>query len=386
MEIKKILQNRKEISNLISINKINSSRQNIFIIGCILNKRLSKNKNFFFEVEDLTGQISVIITKDKPELYEKAKNIIVDDIIAIKGVGSREIAYANEIFYPDSFLHEKNILDREESIAFISDIHVGSNNFLEEKFLKFIRWLNGNEGDERQKQESKKIKYLFITGDCVDGVGVFPGQEALLNIKDVKEQYNQLVAYLSKIRKDIKIVICPGQHDAVRIAEPQPAIGKVYGEALYEMENVILVSNPSLIEIASQTKRGIRILIYHGASMNSFVDEIESLRLEKAHERPSKVVKEILKRRHLAPIHASVTYIPNGKEDYLVIKDVPDIINTADFHRPDVDVYNNTLIICSSCWQSITPFEEKVGNIPEPCKVPILNLKTREIKIMDFSE
>ena len=42
--------------------------------------------------------------------------------------------------------------------------------------------------------------------------------------------------------------------------------------------------------------------------------------------------------------------------------------------------------ICNSCWQSITPFEEKVGNNPDPCKVPVLNLKTREIKIMDFSE
>ena len=47
---------------------------------------------------------------------------------------------------------------------------------------------------------------------------------------------------------------------------------------------------------------------------------------------------------------------------------------------------NNILLIASSCWQSITPFEEKVGNEPEPCRVPLFNLKTREIKILDFSD
>lgn len=84
-------------------------------------------------------------------------------------------------------------------------------------------------------------------------------------------------------------------------------------------------------------------------------------------------------------MHSLVTYIPNTKRDYLVISEVPDVINTADFHRTDVDFYNGTAIVCSSCWQSITPFEEKVGNVPDPCKVPIMNLKTGKIKIMDFS-
>jgi DNA polymerase II small subunit/DNA polymerase delta subunit B len=44
------------------------------------------------------------------------------------------------------------------------------------------------------------------------------------------------------------------------------------------------------------------------------------------------------------------------------------------------------LILCSSCWQSITPFEEKVGNQPDPCKVPVVNLQTGAIKILDFTE
>lgn len=69
----------------------------------------------------------------------------------------------------------------------------------------------------------------------------------------------------------------------------------------------------------------------------------------------------------------------------MVIDFIPDIICTGDQHRPEISSYNNILLIASSCWQDKTPFEEKVGHEPDPCKVPIFNLKTREVKIMDFS-
>ena len=103
------------------------------------------------------------------------------------------------------------------------------------------------------------------------------------------------------------------------------------------------------------------------------------------HEKPAEVVKHLLKRRHLAPLHSAVDYVPHRK-DHLIIDNAPDVITTADFHRPQIDEYNKIRIICSSCWQRQTPFEEKVGNKPDPCKVPILNLKDQEIKIMDFSD
>jgi len=85
-------------------------------------------------------------------------------------------------------------------------------------------------------------------------------------------------------------------------------------------------------------------------------------------------------------MHGAMDYIPCENEDPLVIKQVPDIIATGDQHRAEVSKMNNILLIASSCWQSITPFEEKVGNVPDPCKVPLFNLKTREIKILDFSD
>jgi len=386
-EVKGLLQDRKELENLSSVNKINGQRQAVSIIGIVFDKRVTKNKNILLEIEDLSGRITVLVNKTKGDIYEKAKDIVVDDIIGIKCFGNREILFANEIVYPDAYLDEKNKIDRDEKAVFISDIHIGSTCFLENNFQKFIKWVNGEVGDDKQKQEALKVKYIFITGDSIDGVGVFPGQDVMLNIKDIKKQYEKLAEFLSLIRKDIKIIICPGQHDAVRVAEPQPFIGRDYGEALYSLNNVILVSNPAIVEIKNENgKRGMKILMYHGASMNPLINEIETLRLGKAHDNPARVIKEMLKRRHLASLHSAVSYIPIKDQDPLLIREVPDIIATGDLHKPDIDVYNNILIIASSCWQSITPFEEKVGNHPDPCKVPVLNLSTREIKILDFGD
>jgi len=378
--LKSILQERTDLTNLTSINKISNQRQaSLSIIGIISEKSTTKNKNILLKLEDLTGSISVLVNCTKEELHKKAKKLLLDEVIAVKCSGSREILFANDIIFPDAFATKKED-SKEDYAAFISDIHLGSTMFLEEEFSRFISWLNLERGSEEQKELAKKVKYLFIAGDTVDGVGIYPGQEDLLKIKDVRLQYEKLAEYLSKIRKDITIFHIPGQHDAVRVAEPQPSLGIDYAAPMHKIENLILLSNPAVVEVNKK-----RVLMYHGASFHNIIDDIEELRLANAHNNPSKVIKEILLRRHLAPTHASTVYVPLSDNDPLAIKEVPDIIATGELHKIDISNYNNIRIIASSCWQSQTPFEEKVGNVPEPCKVPILNLKNNSVKIMDFS-
>jgi DNA polymerase II small subunit len=383
---KSFLMDRKELANLVSINKIGTNRT-FSLIGLVKNKRVTKNKNVIIDVEDLTGKISVLVGHDKEEMMKKASEVVLDDIIGLKCSGNGEFVYANDIMFLDSFIAEKKKAEEEAYAIFISDIHVGSKLFLEEKFIRFLKWINceGVE-DEIMKEKIKKIKYVFVVGDNVDGVGAYPGQESLLLIKDCKSQYKKLAEFFKLIPSHIKIIMCPGQHDAVRVPEPQPAVGEDFAKDLTEMKNVFLVCNPAVVEIeCKQGKRGIQVLMYHGASMHSWIDAIDDLRQGQANLNPSKVVKYMLKHRHLSPMHSGNVYVPNEKEDTLIIKEVPDIIATGDMHRTDIDIYNNILILCGSCWQSITPFEEKVGNQPDPCKVPMLNLKTREIKILDFT-
>jgi DNA polymerase II small subunit len=384
--LKRILQQKNELENLTSIDKITGNKT-FSIIAVVTDKTTTKNKNIILEVEDLTGKTKLLISQNKEEIFEKAKEILLDDVIGFNVSGTRDFLFVNDFHYPDIHLEGKHRTDEEIYAIFLSDIHVGSDCFLEKNFEKFLEWLNGKGCNEKQKEHLKKIKYMFVVGDSIDGVGIYPGQEKDLVIKDIKQQYVKLAEYYKKIPGHINIIQCPGQHDAVRVAEPQPPIGEEFAEPLHEIPNLHFVSNPSMVEIeATKENPGIRVLMYHGASMHGIINEIEELRLANAHSTPARVVKHMLLRRHLAPSHGATTYIPDAKEDPMLIKNTPDIITTGDLHRPDIDKYNGILIVANSCWQSITPFEEKMGNQPDPCKVPILNLKTGQIRILDFSD
>ena len=101
----------------------------------------------------------------------------------------------------------------------------------------------------RSKSADQKIKYLIYVGDNVDRVGVFPGQGPLLEITNLNRQYDFLASDLKKVPKSITMFMCPGQHDSVWVPEPQPVIDAQYGEALHEVSNLILVSNPTTVKL-----------------------------------------------------------------------------------------------------------------------------------------
>ena len=372
---------KRDFDNLTSIRKIGHNKGKYTIIVSVMNKRVTKNKNILLEVEDMTGTAMVLVNNKKKELFELGENVLNDDVLALEVMSSGSFLFANEIIYPEASISEKKRAKEDVWVAFISDLHTGSTMFLENNFLKFVKWINGKEGDSTQKNLAKGVKYLFVVGDIIDGVNHSPGQEAYLDIKTTKGQYEQAEGLFKLIRKDVEMIMCPGQHDAVWVGEPQPLIGEKFAPGFHEMENVTLVPNPTLVEL----EEGFKILMYHGASINYFIEEIPEIRTKHKHNSPTRVVKEMIKRRHLAPIHGLTDYIP-CEEDSLVIDNVPDILVTGDQHRSEISMMNNILLVASSCWQSITPFEEKVGNNPEPCRVPLFNLKTREIKVLDFSD
>lgn len=383
--LQRILMNRPEIqNNLVSINKISGERQSVSIIGIVVEKRMTKNGNLIIRFEDLTGSIGCLVKSDRKELFQIARDLQLDDVVGVRASGSADILFIHDIFYPDVFLFEKTKFDEDICAAFLSDVHCGSDRHLGKGFSKFLEWVNG------ENEEAKKVRYIFFVGDNVDGVGIFPGQVEVLELKSMREQYSLLASYLREIPKRITMFMCPGQHDATRVAEPQPIIAKRYAPELYEIENLILVTNPAMIKLIEKGKDGrekeFKVLMYHGASIHHFINEIKELREVKAHKCPAKAVREMLKRRHLAPSHGEVVYIPNSLKDPLVIEEVPDVLCTGEVHRLDIENYNGVLIITGSCWQAQTQFEEKIGNIPDPCKVPVLNLKTRALRIFDFSD
>jgi DNA polymerase II small subunit len=386
--LKEILMNRSDLQNAISINRLTNKNKmpKTEVIGIIMEKRTTKNGSISLTIEDPTGQITVIVNKDKQELLNIAKNLVEDEVIGIKGGLSGQAIFANEIIVPDIPLTKEIKKSSEEAYAvFLSDLHVGSNLFLAKDFMKFIEWVNCKSGSKEQKEVAKKTKYLFIVGDIVDGVGIYPEQDKELAIKDIRKQYEKAAELVGMIRKDIKIIICPGNHDALRISEPQPALGEDMALDLVRLPNVMMVSNPSLINIhSSKDFPGFDVLMYHGYSFDYYASNVDYIRMGGGYDKPELIMRFLLQKRHLAPTHRSTLYVP-GSKDIMVISKAPDFFITGHIHRAAIGSYNNVTTVCSSCWQSKTAFQEKTGHHPEPSRVPIVNLKTREIKMLKFS-
>ncbi len=386
--LKDILLQRAELNSSISIGRAlgRKDRSLVSVIGLVNNQKITRNGNVLFTLEDPTGVINVLVIKDN--YVNNVKDLVLDEVVGVMGYSNGDILFCEKIYFPDiPVSKEIKKCSKDVCVAFISDIHVGSKNFLEKEFLRFINWLNLDDVENKQLEIVKKIKYLFVLGDLVDGVGVFPDQIDYLTIKDVNKQYEQLAKYLSLIRRDIKIIMCPGDHDALRLAHPQPPLDKKIAPKLCELQNVILVSNPSLLNIeATKDFPGFDVLLYHGHGYHYYYNNVDSLKQVDAAHNPRHVMKFLLQKRHLAPSHTSTIYVPDNKEDFMVIKTIPDIFVSGHLHKCDISAYNNVITINCSCWQTQTDYEIKTGNFPDPCKVPILNLKSREIEVFDFNE
>ena len=381
-DYKNILQDNKILENLSAINKIPFEKQKFSIIGMVSSKKITKNGNLIFEVEDLTGKIKVVLSKDKEDLFSKAEEIPLDSVLGFKGFGNSEIVFVNDIIFPEAQLETaRKRSPFEEYALFLGDLHYGSKRFLEKDFLKFIDYVNGNVPNT---PEVSKIKYIFFVGDLVTGIGNYPNQEGDLKIDELEKQFQSIADILSTIRKDIKIIISPGNHDGVRIMEPQPVLNEKFAWPLYELENVIVTENPSSLNIGARGGfEGFDVLTYHGFSYTYYANTVSRLMLERAMNAPEKIMKHLLTYRHLAPEHGSVQYFPAGKDSHFM-KKIPDILVSGHTHKMGMSYFNDILLISVASWEGMTPYQEKFGNTPDHCKVPMFNLKTRAVKILDF--
>ncbi len=388
--LERILLNRQELSGVTSIKRVTQKeeKEHVSVIGIVKEIQETKNRNLIVVVEDTTGEIKVLFSKEKTELYALAKSIVLDEVIGIVGVSGKDIIFGGKIIWPDvPIYNELKKSPVEEYALFLSDLHVGSKQFLTANFERFIKWISGDLGDEKMREIVKKIKYIFVVGDVVDGVWVYPGQENELEIIDIYEQYTKCAQLLQRIPKHMKIIITPGNHDAMRLAEPQLPFYEDIAKPLYDLPNCFIVSNPALVNIGKREGfPGLIVLLYHGYSFDYYIANVDEIRNQGGYDRADLVMRFLLQRRHLAPTHASCLYIPFADNDPMVINKIPDIFATGHLHKTSVSGYRNITLICGSCWQGKTTFQEKMGHNPEPARVPLVNLQTREVKILRFGD
>jgi len=342
------------------------------VAGLLMSKRSKKN-GLELAIDDYTGIMTAMVVNE--DTKKQAASLAMDSMVMLelengKGVPGMAV---KSIMTPDIPDHLPNRSKSESYAVLISDLHVGSKYFMEAEFLKFIEWLSSTDDDI-----VRKIKFLCVGGDLIDGIGIFPNQDKELIEMDAAKQMSHVTKLLARVPKHIKMLVIPGNHDPGRRALPQPAIPKkdLFGDHLYGLENCTMLGNPAFVEL-----NGVKLLMYHGQSLDDIIATTPGL----SYSKPAEAMKVLLKARHLSPVYGERTPVAPEQEDMMVITEVPDIFHSGHVHVVDVQSYRGTLVVNSGAWQAQTRFQQTMGIMPTPGIAILVNLTTLQPYLHDFT-
>jgi DNA polymerase II small subunit len=340
-------------------------------VAGLLASRANRRSNVEITLDDPSGTVRIVCQDDaaaKSAMQAPLDSMVVAEVSR----GRSGQLYANSLVLPDVPGKRPAVSSHRVYAVLLSDLHIGSRMFLLEDFGRFIRWINGGLGDE---DVVSRVKYLVIAGDLVDGVGVYPGQEFQLAEKDPKKQYEMAAELLKQIPPGIQMVISPGNHDAVRQALPQPAVGADMAESLYAMDNVRWVGDPCYVKL-----HGVTFLIYHGKSLDDVIATTPDL----TYDNPTDAMKLLLRSRHLSPTYGKRTALSPEVRDFMVVDPVPDVMHSGHVHTYGELTYRGTLMVNSGTFQGQTNFQVNMGLDPTPSIVPVIDLSTLKVLRRNF--
>ncbi len=341
------------------------------VVGMVNDIRSTASGHRLVELEDTTGTFPCLVLKDRP-FYEDSETLLTDEVVAVEGTLADDggLLFVDDLHFPAVPRNNRpSTADRAVSAALVSDIHVGSQEFMADAWERFADWLHS--------PAAERVEYLLVAGDMVEGVGVYPGQDDELDIVDVYEQYETFAEHLKSVPGDMEVVMIPGNHDAVRLAEPQPGFDDEL-RSIMSAHDAQIVGNPSLV-----TVEGVSVLMYHGVSLDELIAEFPDE--EASYDHPHRAMKHLLRKRHVAPKFGGHMRLAPEEEDHLVIDEVPDVFHTGHVHKLGYGQYRGVLNINSGCWQAQTAFQESVGIDPDAGYAPIVDLDTLDLTVREFA-
>ena len=364
----KNLRNKSRFSSLSNENERGKLVDSVFVAGLIMFKRNRKN-DVELVIDDTTGSLPVVCRTR--ELINEASTLVLDQMLMLEISLSKKNSndfVIKDIMFPDIPEHVSSKSGTESYVALISDLHVGSKYFMEKEFNDFLGWLSSDDDFVR------KIKFICIAGDIVDGIGIYPNQDRELIDININSQMSYAAALLQKIPKRMHVFLIPGNHDPGRRALPQSALTNL--RDFQQLENFSIIGNPSLVELNK-----VKLLMFHGQSLDDVIATVPGL----SYSKPVEAMKILLRSRHLSPIYGNRTPIAPESEDMLVIDDVPDVFHAGHVHTTQVGRYKGTLIVNSGAWQKQTKFQQTMGITPTPGICLLVNLATLQSFKKDFN-
>lgn len=376
-QLVRLLKQRREVANAVRIKDARVAGRDVQLIGLVKEKSKRPSGHRFLTLEDNSGEIDILFHNDQPELGAQFDTLLPDEVVGVVGrpMKDSQLLVAEQLVRPDVPYATAQVRpDTPLYAAFLSDTHVGSRTFLAKPFRAMVEWLRGDTGTERERSVARSIKYVVFAGDLVDGVGVYPGQQESLEIENVFDQYRRFSKEIEALPDHVHLVFLPGNHDASRPTEPQPALAKEI-RTLFDGHASTFVSNPSVFSL-----HGVRTLAYHGYSMVDFATGVPGLRMDQ----PVPVMKQMLQCRHVAPAYGGKTPINPEERDFLVIDQVPDIFVTGHVHVAALERYKNVALVNGGTWQGQTDYQRTQNLVPTPARLPVVNLSTLTGSMIDF--
>src|SRR2546422_1229245 len=183
--LRNMLRSRHDLAGAQEIAKARRSTREVRIIGIVADVRTTKNGHRILEIEDEADRIAVLLPSESAVASEFA---VLDEVVGIVGtVNDRGLVIAQSIIRPDlPTVKAFHGTRHHVRAAFMSDIHVGSRTFLEDKWSKVSACVGSAD------EIAGSICYLIVSGDVVDGIGVYPRQDEELVIDDIYGQYEAL--------------------------------------------------------------------------------------------------------------------------------------------------------------------------------------------------
>jgi len=370
-KLMKIIMQRAQAKKLatVEIVKAGKPKDEVFVSGLLMDRKIDRDITRL-TIDDPSGSLETLVFNK--DLQATANSLLMDQfIMQCITTGKNGGFITKEIVVPDIPDHVTNRSKTEAYAVLISDLHVGSKYFMEKEFESFISWFSSPD------PVARKVRFVLVCGDVIDGVGIFPNQDKELLLMDIDQQMEKAAQLLDKIPKHIKVFIVPGNHDPGRRALPQPAIPEKHNLNLWNRENFFMLGNPSMVEL-----NGVKILMFHGQSLDDVVGTTPGL----SYSQPAKAMRVLLKARHLSPIYGKRTPIAPELEDMMVINEIPDIFHSGHIHVVDLDMYRGVLIVNSGAWQTQTPYQTSIGITPTPGIAVIINLATLKVFRKDFTD
>jgi len=327
------------------------------------------------ELDDPSGTVTVYASRKNISLYQQASELLNDVVVGVRVRRVGNILSLRDILYPD--IEENNqqtYTPINVAVCLISDVHVGSKHFLRDIFEKFLDWLNrGRDG------EVKKVRYLVINGDLVEGVGVYPGQERDLVYRNVEEQLAEAGRLLGEVPERVEVFFIPGNHEPVRKALPQPPLQERYRVFFSSVSRINFTSNPVSLVVENRN-----LLIYHGQGLDEVIQSMPDVSYSNLRTTASKVITSLLRFRHLAPVYGGNTQLLPTHEDRLVVSEKPYLLHTGHIHVTVNTVYHGVKVVNTGAWQDQTDYQKAAGLEPVVGYAALLDLGNNSVAMKYF--